>query len=336
VTAGDDAALAAGFTGWLGHRGRDRPEAVVRGRPPGGFSSETVFVGAGWSDGHGRHHEELVVRMAPSGPGTFPAYDLRAQWEAQRAAAGAGVPVADPQLEEDPGWLGRPFLVMPRIDGHVVDGVVRQDAWVRGLPAADRGSLYRSLVAEVARVHRAEVPGGAALPHRDDGGELTYWEEYLDWSSGGAPVATLVEGLRWCRDHRPPEPVDPVLLWGDVRFENVVFGDDLAVRAVLDWDMTSVGTAEHDLAWFTSLDLTMEHLFGGRASGFPDREATVALYEAAAGRRVRHLEWYETLAMVRSTAVMTRLGYLRREAGKAPLLPLDDNPLLDLLRTRLT
>ena len=51
---------------------------------------------------------------------------------------------------------------------------------------------------------------------------------------------------------------------------------------------------------------------------------------------MRHLEWYETLAMVRSTAVMTRLGYLRREAGKAPLLPIDDNPLLDLLRARLT
>jgi hypothetical protein len=32
---------------------------------------------------------------------------------------------------------------------------------------------------------------------------------------------------------------------------------------------------------------------------------------------------------------MTRLGYLRRDAGEPPLLPIDDNPLLDLLRERI-
>ena len=42
----------------------------------------------------------------------------------------------------------------------------------------------------------------------------------------------------------------------------MVFGDDLAPRAVLDWDMTSIGAPEHDLAWFTSLDVTMHRLFG--------------------------------------------------------------------------
>ena len=31
---------------------------------------------------------------------------------------------------------------------------------------------------------------------------------------------------------------------------------------------------------------------------------------------------------------MTRLGYLRRAAGEPTLLPIDDNPLLDLLRGR--
>ncbi len=51
---------------------------------------------------------------------------------------------------------------------------------------------------------------------------------------------------------------------------------------------------------------------------------------------MRDLEWYETLAMVRSTAVMTRIGYLRRDAGRAPMLPIEDNPILDLLAGRLT
>ena len=50
---------------------------------------------------------------------------------------------------------------------------------------------------------------------------------------------------------------------------------------------------------------------------------------------MRDLEWYETLAMVRSTAVMTRIGYLRRQAGLPLMLPIDDNPVLDVLTSRL-
>ena len=36
--------------------------------------------------------------------------------------------------------------------------------------------------------------------------------------------------------------------------------------------------------------------------------------------------------MVRSTAIMTRIGYLRQDAGEPLLLPIDDNPILDLLK----
>jgi len=86
-----------------------------------------------------------------------------------------------------------------------------------------------------------------------------------------------------------------------------------------------VGAPEHDLAWFTSLDLTMHRLFGQRADGFPGREATVARFEELAGRPVCDLAWYETLAMVKSTAIMTRIGYLRRDAGEPPMLPIGDN-----------
>jgi aminoglycoside phosphotransferase (APT) family kinase protein len=79
----------------------------------------------------------------------------------------------------------------------------------------------------------------------------------------------------------------------------------------------------------------MDRLFGRRLAGFPDRDGTVARFEEVSGRRVRDLEWYETLAMVRSTAVMTRIGYLRLQAGLPLLLPIDDNPVIDVLTSRL-
>jgi len=47
------------------------------------------------------------------------------------------------------------------------------------------------------------------------------------------------------------------------------------------------------------------------------------------------MAWYEVLATLRSTAIMTRIGYLHRDAGLPSPLPIDDNPLLDLLAARI-
>jgi aminoglycoside phosphotransferase (APT) family kinase protein len=187
----------------------------------------------------------------------------------------------------------------------------------------------------LSRIHRAPTDGAPDVPRRDNGAELDFWDDYLVWSSAGSPVPTLVDALSWCRRHRPATEPAPALLWGDARFENAVIGDDLELAAVLDWDMTSIGAPEHDLAWYTSLDLTMHHLFGQRVEAFPDRDGTIALFEEGSGRPVRDLGWYETLAMVRSTAVMTRIGYLCRDAGEPVLLPIEDNPMLDLIKDRI-
>ncbi len=337
TTRRDDAALAAGIRTWLACRqGMDDPVVTGLVRPSTGYSSETVVIGISCSVQGGRVDKSLVVRMAPPEGGTFRHYDLEAQWQAQLAAGGAGVPVADPVVETDPVWLGTPFMVMPRIDGHIIGAVAHLDRWLSGQSRFDQARLYRCFLATLSDIHRADLGTVGRVPRRDNRAELDFWEDYLDWSSAGSPVGVLVEALRWCRRHQPEREAEPALLWGDARFENMVFGDDLRLRAVLDWDMATVGAPEHDLAWFTSLDLTMHQIFGTRIDGFPTREETIDLFEDAEGRRVHDLDWYETLAMVRSTAVMTRIGYLRLEAGEPLMLPIEDNPILDLLRSRVT
>jgi aminoglycoside phosphotransferase (APT) family kinase protein len=336
TTRRDDAALAAGVQAWLScHEGLDN--AVVTGldRPSTGYSSETVVVGVAWSVEGTPFHKSVVVRMAPPEVGTFRDYDLRSQWQAQMAAAAVGVPVADPVVETDPVWLGAPFMVMPRVHGHIIGAVAHLDRWLSGQSRFDQARVYRSFLTTLSDIHRADLANVSQVPWRDNGVELDFWDDYLHWSSGGSPVAVLVEALEWCRRHRPDTEPGPALLWGDARFENMVFSDDLQPLAVLDWDMTTVGAPEHDLAWFTSLDLTTHQLFGTRTDGFPSRADTIALFEEREGRPVQDLEWYETLAMVRSTAIMTRIGYLRVDAGEPLMLPIDDNPLLDILRSRL-
>ena len=185
------------------------------------------------------------------------------------AAAAVGVPVADPVLETDPAWLGAPFIVMPRVEGHIVGALAHRDPWLHRAGPGPAWPGLRRLPRHPGRHPPGRPDSAPAVPRRDNGAELDFWEEYLSWSTHGRPVPALAEALDWCREHRPADEPAPALLWGDVRFENMVLDDDGAPRAVLDWDMTSVGAPEHDLAWFTSLDFTMHRMFGKRADGIP-------------------------------------------------------------------
>ena len=335
----DDAQLADGIARWIAQRhGIDDVVVDELEHPSAGYSSITTLLRARWaSDGPTTRH--LVVRMAPSPAGTFPDYDLVAQDAAQHAAADAGVAIAAPLVTEvDPSFLGAPFSVMPRVDGHIVGEAPPFDRWLLSLGNAGQATLHDNFLATLATIHGAATARAVAggVPVRDNRSELEYWDRYLQWSTQGAPVRGLVDGLDWCRRHEPSSrDLDLRLCWGDVRLGNVVFGDDLLPLAVLDWDMAVVGAPEHDLAWFTVLDTTMQALSGRRVDGFPDRDRTIDRYRQLTSRVLHDFEWYETFALVRSTAIMTRISILTRESGREPVMRVDDNPLLDLVRDRI-
>ncbi len=336
LTHRDPQVVGAALAAWVAARTGARHVRVVNAVHPSiGYSSETVLVDLA-STGSGREQTHaLVVRLAPPTAGTFRDYDLRQQTIAELAAASAGVAIATPELVTDPQWLGAPFVVMPRVQGNIIGETALHDSWLNSLTENQRAHVHEAFVAAIATTHRADLADAAGVPERDNEAELDFWADYLDWSSGGAPLAALVDALGWCRAHRPSNESEPVLLWGDVRFGNVIFGDDLAARAVLDWDMASIGAREHDVAWFTTLESTMRSLFGKHLTGFPDRDGTIAQYEALSGYTLQDFEWYEILALIRSTAILARIGYLHREAGLPSPLPLEDNPLLDLLAARI-
>jgi aminoglycoside phosphotransferase (APT) family kinase protein len=105
--------------------------------------------------------------------------------------------------------------------------------------------------------------------------------------------------------------------------------------AVLDWEMAAIGAAEHDLAWALTLEAIQAELFQRTVPGFLDHDAAVARYEGRLGRSVQDLDWYEIFAIVRSTAVMTRLAHLAKEAGQPELFPIADNPILGILHRRI-
>jgi aminoglycoside phosphotransferase (APT) family kinase protein len=308
-------ALRTGLERWL-----SRPVHEIT-RPDPGYSCETLIV-----------DEELVIRLPPVGDGIFPSYDLAQQAGVQAAVAARNIPVPSPvRYEADTSFLGAPFVAMPFVRGVITSEYTPADPWLRSL-ASDgvRHGVWQSFVETVGRLHALGTDGLGLRTGLD--AELAFWANYLDWATEGAPPARLADALAWCRERRPGAAGadDAGLLWGDVRLGNVIF-DAASARpaAVLDWDMVSAGPIEMDLAWFLALDRVQVDLTGESVPGFGTHDDGVALVSQAVGRPLRDLDWYEVFALVRASAVSTRIGVLFERAGQRSMFKPGEGPTLD-------
>jgi aminoglycoside phosphotransferase (APT) family kinase protein len=308
----DDAALVEGLARWMAAHPEQVP--TVRGDPEsvatiasivhaeGGQANETVLIDLG------PERSGVVVRLPPLEP-TFPDYELAPQAAVQNALAASGVPAPAPSVTVgDPQWIGAPFLAMPLVRGDIAGPAPVFDGYVTGADPVLQRRMHDGLMDTVVAVHAVDW-GDAGLGRLLAGTTLLAavdrWTAYVDWSSEGAPLPALIEALEWCAA-RVPDDTGPVLLWGDVRLGNLVFDQERRVRAVLDWDLASIGPAEMDLGWHFGLEYMMESLFGRRVDGFPRRAEAVARYEEASGRVLSDLDWHEVFALVRALAINDR------------------------------
>jgi aminoglycoside phosphotransferase (APT) family kinase protein len=162
--------------------------------------------------------------------------------------------------------------------------------------------------------------------------ELDWWERYLHWASV-EPLDVLMEALQWCRDHPVPDDLPVSLLWGDPRLGNLVFAEDRTVVAVLDWELATLGPAEVDLGWYLGQERAMRELIGRSVPGFPSKRELLDRYEAAAGRTLHDLGWFEVFGLFRSLAIDVRQAQLALQAGTPyPTPPDRTNPIAGVLQ----
>ena len=326
----DPELVRAGLAAWL-----REPVGELTLPTTGGLSSDTYMFEA--------ESGPMVARMAPPGDGLFPRYDLEMQARIMQALGADGaVPV--PRViayVADPQWLGTPFIVMERVAGRIPSDnpPFTVQGWVHDASPQGQRALQDEFVSVCARIHRADWlamglgtvdPGGSPLR-----AELQQWFEYLDWSADGSPPTLLLEARTWCAENLPGDPPEASLCWGDVRIPNVVFGEDDRARAVLDWEMATIGPAELDIGWYLVIH-AMTVSGTGDLPGFRPRHEVLQSYESQLGRALHDLTWYEAWAAFRSAAIMVRLTVLLHELGLVTDLSMrEHNPPCDLLRALL-
>lgn len=294
-----------------------------------GMSNLTILFDASWTEAGEPRVEQLVARVAPEGPAVFMQYDLGKEFRVMRALAEhTGVPVPTTRwVEEDAAVLGAPFLVMDRASGQVPsdDPPFTAGGWVLDLSDDQQRTLCENSLQVLADIHDADwraLDLGFLLP--EDGSdpfdaELALWRRVFDWAREEDGNPTVEAGFAWLDEHRPDEDREPVLNWGDARLGNMMFGEDLAVNAVLDWEMVGLGQPDAEVAWWTFM--VRHHTEGiglPLPSGFPTREEAVATYERLSGREIRHLDYYEVWAALRLSILMHRAGRLMIQFGLLP------------------
>ncbi len=261
----------------------------------GGASRQTFrFDATGTRSGR---HEALVLRRDPVSSLIETA--RAAEYAALTAFATSAVPVPEPLwLETSADGFGAPGFLMREIAGGAAAGLLTPE------PYGDHAAvLGEALFAALGAIHRTPPAAAGLAPVAAETAaleRLAHWRRTFD-ADRLRPEPVIEAGFRWLERHPPPPAQRVSVVHGDFRSGNFLFAGD-RLLAILDWEMVHAGDPLEDLAWV--MDPLWSH-FSGRPAALLDRDATIAVWEAASGlvANPQALRWWQIFAQVMGATI---------------------------------
>ncbi|MEU4175188.1 phosphotransferase family protein [Streptomyces sp. NPDC026589] len=292
-----------------GHLDRERPGLVsgpLEARLiEGGRSNLTYVVG----DGTG----QWVVRRPPLGHVLATAHDMTREHRVISGLYPTAVPVPEPLLLcEDDSVIGAPFYVMEYVEGTPY----RTAEQLAPLGPERTRAAVLGLVDTLVDLHAVD-PGAVGLGGfgRPDGfldRQLRRWGKQLD-ASRNRELAGIDE-LHASLGRGLPSSPAPTVVHGDYRLDNVLLGPDDRIRAVLDWEMSTLGDPLTDLGllvmYSSDLDLPESPVSTtSGAAGHPSPAELIERYAARSGRDTSALSWYTAFAWFKLAVILEGIHY---------------------------
>jgi aminoglycoside phosphotransferase (APT) family kinase protein len=247
----------------------------------------------------------VVLRRPPTGDILPSAHDMGREFRVLTGLAASEMPVPRPlALCEDLDVTGAVFYVMEHVDGLVLNTLETAE---RLTPAA-RAATGRSMVHALARLQSTDLEASGLEAMRRPGSyasrQLRRWRR--QWEASKTRDLPLVDALGDRLAADAPEENEVTVVHGDFHPLNVIVGPDGEVRAVVDWELCTVGDPLADVgltvAYWNELGKPARearHLFREPITelpGFPDSGELVAEYERASGRDVAGLGFWTAFA----------------------------------------
>ncbi|MFH8434763.1 phosphotransferase family protein [Streptomyces sp. NPDC018007] len=271
----------------------------------GGRSNLTYVVG----DGTG----QWVVRRPPLGHVLATAHDMGREYRVISGLHPTAVPVPEPLLLcEDDAVLGAPFYVMEYVEGTPYRTA---DQLAPLGPERTRAAVL-GLVDTLVDLHAVDPEavglGDFGRPEGFLDRQLRRWGKQLD-ASRNRELAGIDE-LHAALGRALPASPAPTVVHGDYRLDNVLLGPDDRIRAVLDWEMSTLGDPLTDLGLLVmySSDLGLPRSPVSTTSGAPGHPSPAELierYAARSGRDASAISWYTAFAWFKLAVILEGIHY---------------------------
>lgn len=283
---------------------------------PRGFSNLTYLLRDG--------ERELVLRRPPAGSTVKSAHDMSREYEILRRLIEVYPKVPRPIAYcDDPEVIGAPFYVMERVRGVILrdrlpEHVVLGPEVMRGISEAAIDNL-----ADIHAVDYAAV--GLDLLARPQGyvaRQVSGWTQRYQ-KARTDDIAALDLVAQWLAERAPSE-AGACLIHNDYKYDNLVLApDNLSdIRAVLDWEMATVGDPLLDLGttlgyWIEASDPpAMQGLRLGLTTlpGNLTRAEVVQRYAKRSRREVRDAVFYYVYGLFKIAGIAQQI-YVRYKQG---------------------
>jgi aminoglycoside phosphotransferase (APT) family kinase protein len=286
----------------------------------GGRSNLTYLLGDSVS--------KWVLRMPPRTGRTPSAHNVAREHQVTSALYGYGVPVARAvALCADESLIGSEFFVAEFVPGRTVQSREELDT----LDDLSVAAIGDRLVRTLADLHRVDyVAAKLEAFGRPDG----YAERQIRrWAGQWELVASGNPGLqsdaaklgRKLAGAIPPQRTAAVV-HGDFRIDNTLMQIEgpgvVTIRAVVDWELSTIGDPTADLAMMCAYRNPAFDLIVGAPSAWtsqrlPGRDQLAAAYEHATGVSISHWDFHLALAYFKVAVIAAGIDHRARLGAAA-------------------
>ncbi len=260
---------------------------------------------------------EGVLRRPPLGPVPPKAHDMGRESSILSKLGAVYLLAPKPYFFcEDESVIGAPFYVMERKAGVVLDDSFPDD--IEPDEELCRG-ISRTAVDTLVRLHAVDVEeaglGDLGKPEGFLERQTEAWISRYDKAKTDdiGEVGPLTE---WLASDVPESP-PPTVIHNDYKLNNLVLDpEDLTeVRAVLDWEMATVGDPLFDLAVSLSYWIEPDDPDELKAvmptvtvtPGFMTRKELIDRYEKESGRDLSDMHWYVVFGYFKLAAILQQI-----------------------------